>query len=297
MSNTFSPEQCFLCKSTRRIVPLTFHQIYSQNGTEPLILDWWGCLACKGWFAHPVPGLNRIEQFCEVVNYNNPKRAVEIARAKEPLQRRVLAGLSRWTEPGPLLDFGCNYGDFMLMARKAGWQPSGFEPYTSAAKAARAKGFDVRCTWSLDEAGFTEASFSAITAIDVFGLVWNPIDTLYTLHCLLKPAGVLAMRLTNKRLILGLTRAFSSPGPKRDATISKILQTQFHSISVTSLSRVLRSAGFDRVRVWPHATTAPWRALGWQTRTAYLAADFLYFLSLTKINLSPGVLLFAQKAS
>jgi hypothetical protein len=57
----------------------------------------------------------------------------------------------------------------------------------------------------------------------------------------------------------------------------------------------MEAVGFERIRLLPHATTAPWRALSWQTQVAYLGAAFVSLLSLRKINLSPGVLLFARK--
>jgi SAM-dependent methyltransferase len=202
--------------------------------------------------------------------------------------------VSQRTKPGPLLDFGCNFGQFLAAARESGWCPTGFEPNATAAEQARSKGFDVRCGWSLHEASFTEGYFAAITAIDVFYYVWLPIATIDDFYRLLRPGGVLAMRLTNKRLLMGFVRAFSSAG-SRDERISRILQGQFHSISLTSLSRILHGVGFDRIQIQPHAVTAPWNSVGWQTRVAYLGAGMLYYLSFTKVNLSPGVLLFAQK--
>jgi hypothetical protein len=59
----------------------------------------------------------------------------------------------------------------------------------------------------------------------------------------------------------------------------------------------LRGIGFDRVLIEPHATTAPWRDSPWKTGIAYLVADVLYLTSLKRVNLSPGVLLFARKAN
>jgi SAM-dependent methyltransferase len=296
MSKTLPPVRCLLCNASGGILPAEFRQIYPQKDSAPVLLDWWQCCACEGWFVCPAPTPEVIERHWPTVAYNDPKLEIETARVKEGVQRRLLLGISRWTKPGTLLDFGCNFGQFMLMARETGWTPSGFEPSETAAEIARAKGFDVRQGWSLEEADFAEGSFSAITANDVFSLVWHPIATLETFHRLLKPSGVLAMRLTNKRFILELVRAFSPKGMEREARISRILQAQLHSIGLTPLRRILRGLGFDRIRIQPRAMTAPWNALGWRTRIAYLGADIVYFLLLTKVNLSPGILLFARKA-
>ena len=291
------PVRCLLCNAHNEIGTARFRQLYSQKDTAPVSLDWWECRACGGWFVHPVPAPEAIKRHWGTVSHQNPKYEIRIARQKEAVQRRILMGLSRWTDPGPLLDFGCNFGLFLVMAREAGWTPSGFDPYVTAAEMARAKGFDVHCGWSLEEAGFPAGHFAAITAIDVIYYVWHLFATLETFHCLLKPGGVLAMRLANKRFVWGLVRAFSAAGPARDIRISRLLQGQFHSIGLAPLSRILRGIGFDRVLIEPHATTAPWRDSPWKTGIAYLVADVLYLTSLKRVNLSPGVLLFARKAN
>jgi SAM-dependent methyltransferase len=296
MSGTAAPARCLLCNAVGRIVPAAFQQLYPQLGTAPVCLDWWECGGCGGWFAYPVPIPSVIDRYWRTVAYNDPRREVDIAQGKEGVQRRILGGLSRWVDTGPLLDFGCNFGQFLLMARDAGWAPSGFEPNVSVAELARAKGFEVRCGWSLQDVGFPTEHFAAITVNDAFCYVWDPVATLCTFHNLLKPDGVLAMRLTNKRFILGLVRAFSKAGPVRNIRISRLLQGQFHSLRPDRLGRIMRGVGFDRIRIQPRAMTTSWSALGWSTRTAYLGADCVYVLSLATINLSPGVLLFARKS-
>jgi SAM-dependent methyltransferase len=294
-SGNVPPTRCPLCNAPSVIVPAGFQQVYLQMAAKPALLDWWECRACNGLFVHPVPAPDVIEKNWGTVFYQDPKLEIEVSNAKEALQRRVLKELSRRTTQGPLLDFGCNFGQFLLNARGNGWVPSGFEANVAAAEKARAKGFEVRCGWDLQDAGFPRESFAAITAIDVFGLVCNPLTTLYTFHDLLKPGGVLAMRLTNKRFILEVIRAFSKAGPTKDARVSRILQGQFHSIGATSLIRILRNVGFDHIRIQPHAPTVPWRAMPRSMWTAYFGADLAYFLSLTRVNVSPGISLFAQK--
>jgi SAM-dependent methyltransferase len=236
-----------------------------------------------------------IDRSWDTVVWLDPRREAEIAQAKTAINERMLQGLSLWTAPGQLLDFGCNFGQFLKMAGRAGWEPHGFEPNASAADAARAKGFNVRSGWTIQEAGFSEASFDAIAVNDVFCFVWEPMNTLEHFFRILRPGGVLVMRLTNKRMVMGLIRAFSRPGPRRDERISKILQGQFHSIGLNSFSRILRNVGFNRIQVQPRAMTAPWSCVGWRTKIAYFGADLLHLASLKSVNLSPGVLLYAQK--
>jgi SAM-dependent methyltransferase len=295
VNETSPPLLCLLCKGRGGITPCGFQQVYPQKDMAPVLLDWWECRTCKGWFVYPVPSPEVIERHWGTVVYNDPKREIEIALAKEKIQKRILAGLAHWTKPGPLLDVGCNFGRFLLMAREAGWTPSGFEPNVVAAEVARAKGFNVYCEWLLEKVDFPESHFAAVTVNDAFCLVWNPIATLEAIHRLLTPGGTLAMRLTNKRTILGFVRMFSPVGQVRNIRISKLLQAQFHSVGLAQFSRIVRNVGFDRIQIQSHAASAPWSTLGWKTRLAYLGADSLYLLSLAKINLSPGVLFFAHK--
>jgi SAM-dependent methyltransferase len=287
--------QCPLCGAIHRTHHARFRQLYSQADGPPLPLEWWECRACAGWFVYPVPQPEAIKRNWEAVAYNDPQYEIPIAQGKAVVHRQILTGLSRRTQPGPLLDFGSNFGQFLLMAEGAGWVPYGFDPYRPAVEAARAKGFDVRCGWSLQDAGFLEGYFTAITAIDVFYYVWHPRAALDTYYRLLRPGGVLAMRLSNKRFFMGLARAFSPLGVKRDARMSRILQNQFHSISLASLTRVLTQIGFTDVTIEPRARTGwPWSS-PWRTRFLYRLADALYVLTFRRVNLSPGVLLFARR--
>jgi SAM-dependent methyltransferase len=295
VGNVSPPARCFLCNSSDRIRTAGFRQLYSQGSAPPVSVHWWECQACAGWFAYPVPQPETIERYWSTVDWADPGLEEKIAENKRAMFASILAGLRSWTEPGPLLDVGCNFGRFMLAAQAVGWNPVGFDPSATAVEKARAKGFEVRSGWALEDAGFAEGSFAAITSIDVFYYAWHPRATLGLFYKLLRPGGVLAMRISNKRFILGLVRAFFPPSPRRDARLSRLLQGQFHTIGMSSLSRIARERGFDRVRVEPRAMAAPWAASSWRSRSAYLGTDIIHLVSLNAVNLSPAVLLFARK--
>jgi SAM-dependent methyltransferase len=297
IADAVSPERCFLCGRAGAVEQAGFRQIYRQVGAEPITLPWWECHECRGWFVHPVPTTDQIDRHCRTAIYNRPSHAAELSQGKASIQSRILARLSDWTSPGPLLDFGCSFGEFLVCAGQAGWTPSGFDPNGDAAGIASRKGCDVRCGWVLEEAGFPEKHFSAVTAIDSFYYAWHPYETLRTFHRLLEPGGVLAMRLTNKRSVLGLLRALSRSGYERDSRLSRMLQGQFHSISMRSLASVLDRVGFDRIVIEPQAVTAPCHALSGSTRLAYGLARVVSSLTFKRVNWSPGVLLFARKAA
>jgi len=295
LNSKMYPEFCHLCGAVASIVPCGFRQVYPQKRCPPISVDWWECERCRGWFADPIPTSQEIERYWQTVPWNDPKYADEIAQGKDFLYSRLLEKMSCLTPTGSVLDLGCNFGHFLRRAAHAGWTPSGFEPNIVAAETARTSGFDVRSGWLLRDVDFAESYFAAVTVIDVLAFVWNPLETLQTTYRLLRPGGVIAMRISNKRLVLGLARALTAAGAARDARISTLLQGQFHSMGLNSLSRIMREIGFRAVRIQPNATVAPWRATTWRTRIAYLGANILYCSSRGTFNLSPGCLLFANK--
>ena len=290
------PVFCLLCGSDRAPRPAGFSQRYLQAEGPPLAVSWWECSKCRGWFAYPVPSIEAIQRNWGSVAYADPHFQPTISEGKQHVIRRILAGMAKRVAPGKLLDVGCSTGLFMLAARKAGWTAFGFDPNIAAVEAAHQHGLDVRLGWSLDQGGYAAGEFDAITAIDVFYYSWNPLNDLRTFYRLLRPDGVLAMRISNKRLALGIARRLTPAGPARDARMSRLLQSQFHAISLGSLRRAMQTAGFDHIRFEPHASTAPFRAMSWTSRTAYLVADAIRLGTLGRVDLSPGVLVYAQKS-
>ena len=99
---------------------------------------------------------------------------------------------------GHLLDVGCSTGTFLLaMREKPGWQVSGVEISEHAAQIARD---DYRLevfTGTLDEAAFPADTFDAVTLWDVFEHLHDPSGTLHEIHRVLKPGGVLVLRVPN----------------------------------------------------------------------------------------------------
>jgi SAM-dependent methyltransferase len=290
------PARCLLCNDCKRISPAGFRQLYPQQDSESIPLRWWECDSCRGWFVYPVPEPYVIERYWPTIAYLDPKLEIQIATAKEDLQRRILTKLSHSMKPSSLLDFGCNFGQFLCSARDAGWTPSGFEPNQYAAEYAHSKGFDVRTGWLLEKAGFHEASFDAITATDTFCYAWNPSATLRIFYDLLRVGGILVMRLTNKRFVLGIARMLMPKGSIRDRALSRILQGQFHSVRMSELERILVQTGFDHVEIEGGATTDPSSAHWGKRRIAYRVADIICGMTYSKVNLSPGVLVFARKS-
>lgn len=97
--------------------------------------------------------------------------------------------------PGKLLDFGAGTGDFLSVAREAGWLVSGVEPNEEARLRARQKGVEV---WpGLGE--LPDGQFDAITLWHVLEHVPDPEKVIAELRHRLKPSGHIIVAVPNYR--------------------------------------------------------------------------------------------------
>lgn len=98
---------------------------------------------------------------------------------------------------GTLLDVGCGNGAFLARMRELGWEVVGVEPDGQAVKVAREHfGLDIY-EHTLEEAGFRDGAFDAITMNHVIEHVWDPIGILHECRRVLKPGGTLVVVTPN----------------------------------------------------------------------------------------------------
>jgi SAM-dependent methyltransferase len=215
---------------------------------------------------------------------------------RQPLSQatHLLNALSRRVAPGKILDIGCNFGVFLRLAQQRGWEACGYEPNGEASESCVEAGFDVRSGWELVECGFAADEFSAVSVVDAFCFSLHPFADLTTYYRLLRPGGVLAMRLTNKHTLIKLAYRFLSPS-RREAAISRLLLGQFHSASLNTVRCWLTKVGFREISIESRAMSVPWREARWRARLGYAAADLLRLGTLGTLNISPGILVYARK--
>ena len=106
---------------------------------------------------------------------------------------RVLERVEGLRGPGDLLDVGCGPGFLLAAARERGWRPIGIDLNGWAAAYAREElGLDARAV-ALDGAGFSDATFDAVTMMDLIEHVPDPDVLVAGAVRLLRPGGVLAV--------------------------------------------------------------------------------------------------------
>jgi SAM-dependent methyltransferase len=100
-----------------------------------------------------------------------------------------------------LLDIGSHAGFFLRRATARGWNAIGIEPSAAASALARERfGLDVR-TGTLFDAGLPSGSFDAVTLTDVFEHIGQPNPLLAEVRRLLRPQGVLFVKVPNVRYL------------------------------------------------------------------------------------------------
>lgn len=95
-----------------------------------------------------------------------------------------------------LLDVGCSSGAFLHAAVKLGFRAEGVEPAPKAAATAQAAGLKVH-HGLLQEAGYADGQFDAITLFEVIEHLQHPQDLLQECRRILRPGGILLVGTGN----------------------------------------------------------------------------------------------------
>ncbi len=152
------------------------------------------CADCGLEFVSPTPSTSELAEYYDR-SYTVP---LEMYAAAGERNAARIADLERWCPTrGRLLEFGASYGHSLVAARDRGWEVVGVELSPTASTYARTHfGLNVfNC--DLADAPLADASFDAIIGWHVLEHVRNPKDQLLRLAALLKPGGMLGLRVPN----------------------------------------------------------------------------------------------------
>jgi SAM-dependent methyltransferase len=106
--------------------------------------------------------------------------------------------VTRHKRQGSVLDIGCATGTFLLGMRRQGpWQTYGVELTDAVAQIARERHGLTVFTGTVEQAAYPAAMFDAVTLWDVFEHLHDPAGSLREIRRILKPDGVLVIRVPN----------------------------------------------------------------------------------------------------
>ena len=170
---------------------------------EDILTDFVRCQTCGLIYQNPRPSLDEMQEHYPPEYDSYPE---DLTDKKIPwLLRKAYAYgvtkrvrvVTRRKKSGKLLDIGCATGTFLLgMKKQAGWETMGIEISPHAAAIARKHHLDV-FTGTLEDANFPAAEFDAVTLWDVLEHLHDPAGSLREIHRVLKPGGVIVIRVPN----------------------------------------------------------------------------------------------------
>ncbi|MCM8800409.1 MAG: class I SAM-dependent methyltransferase [Candidatus Omnitrophica bacterium] len=206
---------------------------------------------------------------------------------------------------GRLLDLGCGYGIFLKMAKDRGWQVEGIEIAQSALRYAQeVLGLKVYGT-TLKEVRFPDKYFDVVTLWEVLGQLYDPQGTLKEINRILKPEGLIALRLHNADFHVSLQlllERLNHPEKKLG-----LLPTVFHNYNFSPLTikLMLKEAGFQEIKIYVSEFTKgdPYGSAGIfgdkvmrliKVILFYLS-QIIYYISFKRWIIAPSFLVFARK--
>jgi len=232
-------DACPLCGGRERT------QVYTERGVLGIVR----CQTCE--LIYVAPRLRNPEEvyWGDAAKYTAEARLIFEGRAshhRDPNYLDDLRVIERFKPRGRFLDIGTNMGFFLRHTRGRGWTAMGVEPSASLAELARRHfGLDVK-TCFLDEADFPDAHFDVVTMTDVFEHITEPRSMLRQIGRILKPDGILFIKVPNGRFNLFKLRVLDRLGRLGALDIFDSYEHVVHYSSRT-LRRMLAAEGF-RVR-------------------------------------------------
>lgn len=210
----------------------------------------------------------------------NFMHASEILQKAFPLPPPAAGGLEGRKKR--LLDVGCGYGYFLDMIQKKGWDVTGIDPSANAVSIAQKKGLNITRK-TIEEMDYPENSFDAVTMFYVLEHLPDPYDALKKILVMLKPGGMLILRIPHTTPIVQLLSLLGIKNNLYDAPF------HLYDFSPKTMTSLLEKAGFSSIKIMPGRPTLPKKYF--EMITAILStgiANILHILTMGKFLL-PGV--------
>lgn len=232
--------------------------------------DYVRCRACRSLFDSSPPGVEALRRIYAGSDYfSKPDNGgsgetlwgypADYVADRDNIERKfdgVLAHVERYAPIGRLLDLGCGPGFLLTVAGERGWEAVGLDLNEWAVDQARELGFEAR-VGELSGAGFDDASFDAMTMMDLIEHVPDPDSLLDEAARVVRPGGALAI----------LTPDAGSP-------ISRMLGRRWPEVARPGEHTVLFSVEGLTAALARHGfAAAGWHSIGKEAALTTLAAD------------------------
>lgn len=171
--------------------------------TQDYATDIVRCAGCGLLFRNPRPPSSAIERAYSQDQYGR-QRLEELCTAQAGVHRCEARSLARWLRPGArVIEVGSFVGGFLAAGRERGWRMLGVDPGEEVTAFCAEHGQEVfrgsldRITGSDLPRGWACGTVDCIAIWNAFDQLPDPEPTLQAARSLLRPGGILAVRVPN----------------------------------------------------------------------------------------------------
>jgi SAM-dependent methyltransferase len=249
----------------RRLRPPVSPEAMEERGdfTQDYAARIAACRRCGLILRHPRPKPEEILRLYAQDEYGE-ERLNQLFRAQTDLYRRKARSLRRLLPDGArVIEAGSFVGGFLAAGRERGWEVTGVDPGAEVTDFCQSKGLPV-FRGTLEEAPFGAESVDAVVIWNTFDQLPEPGPALDAARRLLRPGGLLTLRIPNgesfRFFSSRLSRFRREHGPAKTLRHFLLLAMAWNNLlafpylygySTATLDRLLSPHGFRRIGSTP----------------------------------------------
>ena len=208
------------------------------------------CPSCQFIFLNPRPTVESLHSFYQQYLPEGESSIESWKKMMKPVFHRAASFLKHFREEGRLLDVGSGFGFFLAEMKDRGWEAVGVEISRKAMDYARnILGLTIH-PGPMEDAGFPDNHFDAVTGFYVIEHLPHPMAFLKECHRILKPGGLLLLRYPHTTPVKNLLQFFGVKNRLYD------LPAHLSDFSPKRIQQCLEKIGFARILSpdrWIHA--------------------------------------------
>lgn len=233
------------------------NEVYADRATftQDYVTDIVACKYCRLVFRAPRPSSRDITAAYRHDHYGRDRLGALFAaqlRSYRPKARELRAWLPT-QRAARVLEIGSFVGGFLAAGQEQGWEMLGIDPGAEVAAFCREKGLPIFCG-TTREAPVPPQSADGITIWNTFDQLPDPRATITTICRMLRPGGVLAVRVPNGECFRWAVARLRTVGWPWAGWLRAILAWNnllafpyLYGYSLRTLDRLLRGYGFTRI--------------------------------------------------
>jgi len=175
-------------------------------------------------------------------NYLQSSEALQWEKSRHRIYQQVLR-LIKKQQKNQTFEIGCFHGSFLWMAQAAGFTVDGCDISAEACRIASTRLGVKILNGELEEVGSLIGPQECIVSIDTLYYCSDPQRQLMLIHGMLKPGGILVLRLRNGSYV----------GLRQRVNLKSFPVEHIYFFTPRTLGRLLDKAGFTRWKIIPGA--------------------------------------------